>query len=718
MPLDERRGEALYEILENIPIFIRKDELLVGQRASILAGRSLYPEFNLSGLDHSRTNGSIREFWAQRSLENLVRNRHPRYLERVEGESAAGFCTGTASGYGHVIANYAKVLRIGIAGIMEEARALRDTCIAGGAEYRFLSGAMRALEAVVMWATRYAELAKSLAGREKDPRRASELNEIARICEKVPANPPATFHEALQSFWFTHLTLHMEQNGWSFSAGRFDQYMYPFYLSDLSRGKERSEVHELLMSLWVKFMENTGNRLKRTVFQNLSVGGRDADGNDMSNELSVLCVDTTRLLGFNEPAITLRWHSNLAPELWQAAHRCIAAGTGMPAIFNDEVIIRAFKKSGVVPSDAVDYAIVGCVETGIPGKEQGVTSGGHLNCAKALELALNDGRSLLTGSQIGPKTGDPLNFSTFGEVIDAYRSQVHFLTDANILATRLAGTEQQLSMRYPLLSSLLEDCLASKKDLVFGSTRYNRPGIGILGPSNVYDGLLALRDLVFEQRSFTIAEIVEATRCNFRGKEALLERLRNRPGRFGNNCQDTDSFANFANDIHASYAKEFTDARGGHYGCGVWPVESHVHVGAKTGAGTDGRLSGEPLVNGVGACHGADRSGPTALLNSVAALNNCEHWPAGNTFNIRFSPSLVDGPAGHDTLKGLIWSFMEQGGQQVQINVVDNGTLRRAQRFPEQYANLLVRVAGFSAYFTMLSREVQEEIIRRNEYSG
>ena len=288
--------------------------------------------------------------------------------------------------------------------------------------------------------------------------------------------------------------------------------------------------------------------------------------------------------------------------------------------------------------------------------------------------------------------------------------QARSLMDQNIAATHLAGAEQKRSMRYPLLSSLLDDCLEEKTDLVFGSARYNLPGIAIFGPSNAVDGLLAIQELVFGEKALSLAEFRDALKDDYAGHEDLRERVQRRSGRFGNGREETDSFANRVHGIHSDYAGKQAGPRGGRYACGVWPVESHVHAGRCTGAGPDGRLSGAPLVDGVGACHGADVNGPTALLRSVAGLDSCRNWPAGNTFNIRLSG---DGLA---PMMSLVDTFMELGGQQIQINVVDTRVLLEAQRVPELHGNLLVRVAGFSAYFTMLSKAVQDEIISRTEH--
>ncbi|MCJ7550527.1 MAG: glycyl radical protein, partial [Anaerolineae bacterium] len=635
----------------------------------------------------------------------------------AEREQAAGFVTGSNSGFGHVIVDYEKVLRYGFRSIADEATVLLDAAPEEDAEGRaFLKAVVIASEGIIRWAERYAVLAETEAAATDDPVRRSELLEIATHCRRVPAEPARTYAEALQSFWFTHIAMHIEQYGWSISAGRFDQYMFPFYQRDLDSGVlAQSEAWELLLNLWIKLMENVGSEVKETVFQNLTLGGQDAAGRDQANALSALCIDATVALKVNQPAISVRWHPSIEPDFWHRVHVAIAQGLGLPAIFNDTVIVPAMEAHGVAPADAVGYGLVGCVEASVPGKQQGVTAGGHINLAKALELALNDGRSTVTGEQIGLPTGDPAGFGSFDELWTAYVTQVQYLAGLNILATHIAGEVQKLYGHCPLMSALLDDCLVRRRDLVFGGTRYNLPGIAIYGPTNAYDGLLAVKRWVFDEGRIEMAELHQALLQNFEGHAALRELLMHRTERFGNGIADVDAFANRVNAVHADYCWNQVDSRNGRYICGVWPVNGHVHAGHSTGATPDGRRAGDPLVDGVGACQGADRHGPTALLQSVARLNNVEHWPAGNTCNIKFAGRSVATDEDAARMRELVTTYMQLGGQQLQINVVDGQTLRAAQQNPEAYQDLIVRVAGYSAYFTQLSQDVQDEIISRTE---
>jgi formate C-acetyltransferase len=714
-----RRAKALYAVFDELPLLIRPGELLVGQRAAKLAGRSVYPEYHLNRLAHDNAPHEIWDYWAGNTLGDRARDSHPERLRLAEREMAAGYCTGTASGFGHVIVDYEKAITQGFQSIITEARALlKDTPDDDMEGRAFLEGVLISAQGTIRWADRYAELAEVLARSEADTERKQELLQIARICRRVPAKPARSFREALQSFWFTHLAMHIEQYGWSISAGRFDQYIWPFYQRDLQEKTLTQEgAWELILNLWIKFMENVGTKLKETTFQNLTLGGQDAEGRDQSNALSALCIDATVALRTNQPALSVRWHPNIDPRFWAQVHAAVAEGLGMPALFSDQVILPALTAHGVAPEDALRYGIVGCVEASIPGKEQGVTAGGHINLAKALELALNDGRSMLTGEQIGLPTGSPRQFRGFDDLWQAYVTQVTYLAGLNILATHIAGEEQKRSGHCPLMSSLLDDCLARRRDLVHGGTRYNLPGIAIYGPSNAYDGLMAIKRCVCDSSLLTWDELHQALLDDFEGHEQVRQMLTHSAPRFGNGDVEVDEFANQVNAVHAEYCWNQVDSRNGRYTCGVWPVNGHVSAGHWTGATPDGRRAGAPLVDGVGACQGADRSGPTALLQSVARLDNVWHWPAGNTCNVKFSPQSVRTGDGVQRMEELTTTFFELGGQELQINIVDTATLRAAQADPQAHQDLIVRVAGYSAYFTQLGQDVQNEIISRTEQS-
>jgi len=388
---------------------------------------------------------------------------------------------------------------------------------------------------------------------------------------------------------------------------------------------------------------------------------------------------------------------------------------GMPALFNDDVIRRELEYNGVSPEDALDFCIVGCVEASVPGKMQGMTAGGHVNLAKCFEYAMFDGRSLASGKQVGLHTGDAAEFRSFEELFAAYEKQSRYMSAINITAAQIAGDVQKVLGHCPFTSSLLDGCIEKRRDMVDGGTKYSLSGVSIMGATNAVDSLMALKKLVFEQKKYTMAEVCAALEADFEGYEPMRRVFLDHAERFGNDVAEVDALANRVYAVHADFCALHPDPRGGRYTCGVWPAEGHVHSGTKVGASPDGRHAGVPLVDGVGACQGADRNGPTALLKSVARLNSVEHWAAGNTCNIKFSRLAAHAGGGLARMEGLVDTFMSLGGQELQINVVDGATLRAAQDHPEEYASLVVRVAGYSAYFTLLGRRVQDEVISRME---
>ena len=705
------------DVFLQIPIFIREGELIAGQRAAVLAGRSVYPEYNIDSPDKASLPTEIWSYWHGRTIADKSRRAFPERLCLSENEKASGYVTGTNSGFGHVIVDYDKAIRKGFRSIAAEAGAVLERTPNDDEEGKaFLAAVVISAQGIMDWAMRYADLAGREAESESDPARRNELLRIADACRRVPAEPARTFAEALQSFWFVHMAMHIEQYGWSISAGRFDQYMYPFYRQDIESGAiSEDTAWELLLSLWVKFMENVNSGVKDTLFQNLTLGGRDIEGNDQSNALSGMCLDATAALRFNQPALSVRWHPGIHPGFWDHVQHTIAKGMGLPALFNDEVILAALAAHGIAPEDAVGYGLVGCVEASVPGKQQGVTAGGHINCAKALELALNNGFSMITGKRIGLPTGEPAGFQSFEDLWSAYKDQIEYLSGLDVLSTHITGEIQKQYGYCPLMSSLLEDCLENRRDMVYGGTRYNLPGVAVFGPSNTCDGMMAIKKWVCEEKRLTWKELQQVLLDDYEGHEEIRLLFANKTPRFGNDLIAADEMNNRINALHADYFWKQVDSRNGRYTCGVWPVNSHVDAGHWTAATPDGRHKGMPLVDGVGACQGADRTGPTALLKSVARLNNIEHWAAGNTCNIKISASAMNTGDGILRMRDLITTFMELGGQELQINVVDAKTLTDAVAHPEQHRDLVVRVAGYSAYFTQLGSDVQAEIISRTE---
>ena len=706
-----RRAKAFYEILTTMPIYIRPGELLVGSRSSVLGKKTTYPEYSVSAKEYWPE--GIFEYWDGKTVRDLSDELHTDVINLNGAEMTCGYVTGASTGYGHLIVDYEKAINKGFRAIAEEAKAEMENAKTAK-ERDFLTAVQITSEAMIAWAHRYADLADKEA-EDADPVRAEELKKIAHICRRVPEYPAQNLYEALQSLVFVQLAIHIEQFGWSVSVGRFDQYMLPFYEKDLREGVETEDsAWELLLSLWMKFTEHVHEGIGVTTFQNLTIGGQEAEGNDQSNVLSHLCLDLIAATRFVQPAVSLRWHKNIDPDFWAHAMEVIGQGMGMPALFQDEIIMKEMELNGVSHEDALNYAIVGCVEPSVPGKEEAMTSGGHVSPAKVLELTLFNGRSLLTGKMLGIETGDPTKFADFEELFEAYSRQMRYICSVNIQAAQIAADCQKLLVPCPLTSSLLDDCIAEHRDMVDGGTKYSLSGICIVGATNAVDGLLNLKKLVYEQKRFTMQEVCDALKANFEGYEVMRQVMLHQPVRFGNDIPEADEMANRVYAVHSDFNTDHADARGGHYTNGVWPTTTHVSAGTRAAASPDGRKSGMPLVDGIGAVQGADTNGPTALLRSAASLNNVDHWAGGNTCNIKFSASSIRTENALRNMGMMVETFMKLGGQDLQINVVDHSVLLDAQEHPEQYQDLVVRVAGYSAYFTRLSREVQNEIISRN----
>ena len=709
-PYAIRRAKAVAAVFDNMPLYIRAGELLVGSQSSQLGFHSSYPEYALGNKDWPQ---EVSSYWQGKCIGDITGKLYTEPMNLLEKEMAACYPTGRSTGFGHVIVDYEKVLTKGMGGIINDAKtALEKLDAKESDKAAFLESIIIVGEGFIRWAERYAELAEKTALTAGSERRA-ELLEIAQICRNVPKNPAKSFKEAMQSLVFAHLAMHIEQDGWSISLGRFDQYMYPYYKADIDGGKiTKEDAWEFLISLWMKFMEAVGSSILSPTFQNLTIGGTKSDGTDAVNELSHLCLDATAATRFTQPPLSLRWHENLSPDMWAHAMELIGQGMGMPALFNEDVIISAFVRNGVSREEAASFGIIGCVEPGIAGKMQGVTAGGHLNCAKALELALFDGRSLTTGKQISIRTGEGKDIKTYEELLEAYRKQSQYLSAVNALSANVSGSIQALYGHCPLMSSLLDDCIATGKDMVEGGTRYSFSGVAVFGTSDTCDSVMALKKLVFEDERYSMEEVCQALEADFDGYGEMRAEMQRLSLKFGNDIAEVDELTNTLNEMHADFTLLHPDSRGGIFTCGVWPVMNHVSSGYNTGALPNGHKKGMPLADGVGACHGADKSGPTALLRSVSKLNNPKHWPAGNTCNIKLPGAVSQNTA---VIGSLSSAFMKLGGQELQINVVDSATLRAAQQNPEQYEDLVVRVAGFSSYFNVLSTDVQNEIIARTE---
>ena len=624
-------------------------------------------------------------------------------------------------------------------------------------------------QAVIDYANRYAKLALEMAEKCTDPQRKAELLVIASNCSKVPAKGATNFWEACQSFWFVQQLLQMESSGHSISPGRFDQYMYPYYKKDIESGAiTRTAAQELIDCIWVKL--NDLNKVRDaasaegfagySLFQNLIVGGQNKDGEDMTNDLSFMCIEASMHVHLPAPSLSIRVWNGSPHDLLIKAAELTRTGIGLPAYYNDEVIIPALQNRGLSLADAREYNIIGCVEPQKAGKTEGWHDAAFFNMCRPLELVFANGMD--QGEMVGIPTGDVTKMETFDEFYDAYKKQMEYCISLLVNADNAIDVAHAKRCPLPFLSSMIDDCIKRGKTVQEGGAVYNFTGPQGFGIANMADSLYAIRQLVYQEKKFTMEELKEALAWNY-GKgldeqsvrdittgilremtesgakvdadtaAAVLKSVMNAQmspekmaryqeihdmiaevPKFGNDLPEVDYFARDVAYTYTRPLQNFKNPRGGQYQAGLYPVSANVPLGGQTGATPDGRYAHTPVADGVSPSAGKDVNGPTAAASSVAKL---DHFIVSNgtLFNQKFHPSALSGREGLEKFVALIRSYFDQKGMHMQFNVVSRETLLDAQAHPENYKHLVVRVAGYSALFTTLSKSLQDDIIRRTE---
>ena len=680
------------------------------------------------------------------------------------------------NGIGHVTVDYPKVLAVGYRGILDEVKAELARIRPGDADYakrkHFLDAVVISCEAAIKYAKRYSDLASSMAKTASDIGRRKELEEIAAVCANVPEHGAESFREACQSFWFIQMLLQIESSGHSISPGRFDQYMYPYYKKDLDAGKiSREEAQELMDCIWVKL--NDLNKVRDaasaegfagySLFQNLIVGGQDKHGRDATNDLSFMAVTATEHVFLPQPSFSVRVWNGSPHEFLIRAAELTRTGIGFPAYYNDEVIIPSLQSRGLTLEDARDYNIIGCVEPQKAAKTDGWHDAAFFNMCRPLEMVFSGGMD--KGVQIGPKTGDVTAMKTYEEFENAYRTQMNYFIELMVNADNAIDVAHGERCPLPFQSCMVADCIGRGKSLQEGGAIYNFTGPQGFGIANVTDAMYAIKKLVFEDKKYSLAFFKEALENNY-GKDmdssmaakltqqivasiaasgkvptaediktvyltvknnnassedkqkydALLADITSLT-KFGNDDDDIDLFAREIAYTYTKPMEQYKNPRGGIFQAGLYPVSANVPLGAQTGATPDGRLAYTPIADGVSPAAGRDIKGPTAAANSVSRL---DHYIASNgtLFNMKFHPSALEGQSGLESFVALVRGYFDQKGSHMQFNVVSRETLRDAQKHPEKYKSLVVRVAGYSALFTTLSKGLQEDIINRTEQQG
>ncbi len=791
-PIITRRAKAFAHILHNIPIIIRDEELIVGSSSIAPRGCQTFPEFSFQWLEDELDTVATRTadpFYISEQAKADLREVHKYWKGKTTSELATAYMAPEAiraidhniftpgnyfyNGVGHVTVKYWEVLEIGYEGIMAKAQAELDKCNVGDGDYaersRFLEAVILSCQAVMDYAARYARLALEMAEKCTDPQRKAELLVIASNCSKVPAKGATNFWEACQSFWFVQQLLQMESSGHSISPGRFDQYMYPYYKKDIESGViTRVAAQELLDCIWVKL--NDLNKCRDvasaegfagySLFQNLIVGGQNKEGEDVTNDLSFMCIEASMHVHLPAPSLSIRVWNGSPHDLLIKAAELTRTGIGLPAYYNDEVIIPALQNRGLSLADAREYNIIGCVEPQKAGKTEGWHDAAFFNMCRPLELVFANGMD--QGEMVGIPTGDVTQMKTFDQFYDAYKKQMEYCISLLVNADNAIDVAHAKRCPLPFLSSMIDDCIKRGKTVQEGGAVYNFTGPQGFGIANMADSLYAIRQLVYEEKKFTMEELKEALAWNY-GKgldeqsvkeittgilremtesgakvdaettAAVLKSVMNAQmspekmaryeeihdmiaevPKFGNDIPEVDAFAR---DVAYTYTKPlqyFSNPRGGQYQAGLYPVSANVPLGGQTGATPDGRYAHTPVADGVSPSAGKDVNGPTAAASSVAKL---DHFIVSNgtLFNQKFHPSALSGREGLEKFVALIRSYFDQKGMHMQFNVVSRETLLDAQAHPENYKHLVVRVAGYSALFTTLSKSLQDDIIRRTE---
>jgi formate C-acetyltransferase len=578
-----------------------------------------------------------------------------------------------------------------------------------------------ASDATILLANRHADRAEELAATETDPPRRSELERIAEVCRHVPAHAPRNFWEAVQTYWFVHLGVITELNGWdAYNPGHLDQHLEPFYERGIDDGSlDRETAMELLECLWVKFnnhpappkvgvtAEESGTY---TDFANINLGGVRADGSDAVSEVSYLLLEVIDDMHLLQPSNNIQLSRETPDRFLEAALRVIRKGYGFPSIFNSDAVVEELVRQGKTVEDAREGGASGCVEAGAFGKEAYILTG-YFNLPKMLELALHNGVDPRTGEQLGPRTGNPREFSSLDEVFNAWRTQVRHFIDikyrGNLVFERMFADWAQA----PFLSVLTDDCIANGRDYNAGGARYNTSYIQGVGIGSLTDSFSALKHHVFDNATITMSELVEALDSDFDGRETLRQRLVNKTPRYGNDDDRADDIMVRCFEAYHEAVEGRPNLRGGEYHIDMLPTTCHVYFGAVMGAMPDGRCAGLPLSEGISPVQGADRQGPTAVFKSAAKMDQLK--TGGTLLNMKFTPQLLEDETGIDMLAALVRGYFKMDSHHVQFNVVTADTLRKAQSDPANHRDLIVRVAGYSDYFCDISRELQDEIIRR-----
>ena len=740
------RALAFKYVYEHKTIYLGEDELIVAERGPEPKATPTYPELTCHSLDDLRTLNEREKTSYTVSAEGLAayerevipywqgRSLRDRIFTELPPEWHAAYAAGIFTEFmeqrapGHTVAD-GKLYRKGMRDFQREiAESIAVLDVLNDAEAYQKREQLKAMsiaaEAVILFAERHAELAAQTAARECDPRRKEELERVAEVCRRVPAEPPCDFHEALQMYWFCHLAVITELNGWdAFNPGHLDQHLTPFYERELAAGTlTRERAKELLGCFWIKFNNHpappkvgvtAAESGTYTDFANINIGGVKRTGEDGVSEVSYLLLETIDEIHTLQPSTNVQISRHTPDRFLKAACRVIRKGYGFPSVFNADSVVEELLRQGKRIEDAREGGTSGCVETGAFGKEAYILTG-YFNLVKILELTLHDGVDPRTGKQLGLKTGDPREFGSFNELFKAWQRQVRHFVDIKIAGNQFFDRMYAAHAPAPFLSILIDDCIARGRDYNDGGARYNTSYIQGVGIGSLTDSFAAIKQHVYQEQTLGMAELIDALDRDFEGDEKLRQTLLNKSPKYGNDDEAADDLMRACFDVFFEAVDGRPTAKGGTYHIDMLPTTCHIYFGEVTGALPDGRKATRPLSEGISPVQGADRAGPTAVLKSAGKMDHIK--TGGTLLNQKFTPQVLEGEEGIAKLAQLVRTYFRMDGHHVQFNVIDSSTLRKAQERPEEYQNLIVRVAGYSDYFVDVNRALQDEIIARTEH--
>ncbi|MGZ6346587.1 MAG: trans-4-hydroxy-L-proline dehydratase [Anaerolineales bacterium] len=739
-----QRAQLFSYLLENKAIFIGEGELIVGEKGPAPKSAPTFPElcchsledldildsrpktsFKVSPRTRSAYEKKVIPFWGGKSMRDLL-------FREMTSEWKAAFEAGIFTEFmeqrspGHTVLD-GKIYKKGMLDFIAQvdgSLASLDFLNDGDAYSRQeeLKAMRICAAALIRFGERFAEEAGKQVKVEKNAQRRAELEKIAEVCTQVPGHAPRDFHEALQYYWFVHLGVTTELNTWdSFCPGHLDRHLTPFY--DLSKhGREYYE--ELLQCFWIKFNNQpappkvgvtAAESGTYTDFAQINIGGTLADGSDGVNKVSYLILDVVEEMRLVQPSSSIQVSKKNPNEFIKRAARIIRTGFGQPSVFNSDLVVEEMVRVGKSLPDARDGGTSGCVETGAFGKEAYILTG-YFNIPKILELTLHDGIDPRSGYQLGPQTGDPNAFKSFDDLFNAFEKQMLFFIDVKVRGNNVIERLYATYMPAPFLSLLVDDCILKGRDYHNGGPRYDSSYIQGVGMGTITDCLSAIKTHVFEQKTLSMSEMIGLLETDFAGHERERQMLLNKTPRYGNDLDAADDLLVRVFEAYFNAIEGRKNTRGGEYHINLLPTTCHIYFGLVTGATPDGRRAWTPLSEGISPVQGADRGGPTAVLKSAAKMDHVR--TGGTLLNQKFTPALLSDEAGLDALVSLIRSYFKMDGHHIQFNVVDAATLRKAQKDPQQYRDLIVRVAGYSDYFCDLSEALQDEIIARTEQQG